>query len=318
MLGGMRVEETVLGLRADGRPGRVVVVGSANMDLVVRAAHLPAPGETVLGGDLLRVPGGKGANQAVAAARLGARVRFVGALGRDGFGEDLLAGLRDEEIDLGYVVRSDRPSGAALIVVDDAGENLIAVAPGANFGLPVTAVEAGVADLAPTDVVLVQLEVPPECVAAALGARARTILNAAPAGPVAPEVMRGVEVLVVNATEAASLSGHVQPEDAAHALRMLGPETVIVTLGADGLLALVADGQLWRVPAHRVPVVDTTAAGDAFCGALAAALARGAGMRDAVAFANAAGALATTRAGAQPSLPRLADVTTLLASAAHA
>lgn len=289
--------------------GRVVVAGSANMDLVVHTPRLPTAGETVLGGDLLRAPGGKGANQAVAAARSGARVRFVGALGGDAFGDELLAALLEDGVDVSHVTRVGRPTGTALIVVDDAGENLIAVAPGANLALSASDVEAAVDS---ANVVLVQLEIPMPCVLAALAAGrsagARTILNAAPAGSVDVSL---VDVLIVNETEAAMLSGSSDPEQAANALHKQGPRTVIVTLGADGLLLADADG-LTRLAAHAVNVVDATAAGDAFCGALAAALARGDAMQRAVRFANAAAALATTLPGAQPSLPHLQDILALL------
>jgi len=291
--------------------GRVVVVGSANMDLVVRTPRLPAAGETVLGGDLLRVPGGKGANQAVAAARAGAPVRFVGALGGDAFGDELLAALLADGVDVTQVTRVGRPTGTALIVVDEAGENLSAVAPGANFALQAAAVDAGLADLTAADVVLTQLEVPLACVAAAAASSGRTILNAAPAGPLDAAVLARVEVLVVNEAEGAALSGSTDPVQAAHALRAEGPSSVIVTLGGEGLL-LADDGGITRLPAHKIDVVDATAAGDAFCGALAAALARGATMPQAVRFANAAAALATTRPGAQPSLPHWQAIMALL------
>jgi ribokinase len=291
--------------------GRVVVVGSANMDLVVRSARLPGPGETVLGGDLLRVPGGKGANQAVAAARLGAAVRFVGALGTDPFGDELLAALQADHVDVSAVMRSERPSGAALIVVDDDGENLIAVAPGANAALEPDTVRSALADLAVGDVVQLQLEIPPATVRAACeSARqhgARTVLNAAPAGGFDLTVLALVDVLVVNGTEATLLSQQQDPAQAAHALRGYGPGAVIVTLGANGLLLEDERGTL-RVAAHHVDVVDATAAGDAFCGGVGAALARGMDLHRAVTLATAAAALSTTRAGAQPSLPYLAEV----------
>ena len=297
--------------------GRVVVVGSANMDLVVRAPRLPTAGETVLGGDLARVPGGKGANQAVAAARVGAAVRFVGALGADAFGDELMAALTADGVDVSAVLRlPKRPSGAALIVVDDAGQNLIAVSSGANADLTPDAVELALRDLQPADVVLAVLEVPlPTVQRAFTTARrlgARTVLNAAPAIAFDASLLALVDVLIVNEGEAAELSGQNSPQDAALALLQRGPACVIVTLGGDGLHMTDTDGTL-NVRAHAVEVVDTTAAGDAFCGALGAALAGAVEPRQAVKFANAAGALATTRGGAQPSLPRLADVEALLA-----
>lgn len=298
-------------------PGRVLVVGSANMDLVVRAPRLPAAGETVLGGDLLRVPGGKGANQAVAAARAGAAVRIVAAVGADSFGRELLAALRADGVDVSAVTTlADRPSGAALIVVDATGQNQIAVAPGANAALVAACVEPALADLRPNDVVALQLEVPPETVRhACLLARragARTLLNAAPAIPLPADLLALVDLLVVNEGEAALLAGCPGPEQAAARLRQLGPGCVVVTLGQQGVLLADERGKT-RVAAHRVRVVDTTAAGDAFCGALAAALAAGADLREAAEFANAAGALAATRPGAQSSLPRRRDIEALLA-----
>jgi ribokinase len=291
---------------------RIYVVGSANIDLVVRAPHLPRPGQTVLGSDLLRTPGGKGANQAVAAARLGAAVRFVGAVGADPFGTELADGLRAAGVDVSHLVTlPERASGTALIVVDDAGENQITVAPGANAALTTSHVAVGLAMLESSDVVLLQLEIPLECVrhAAQLAhdRGARVCLNAAPAAPLSDDVLGLVDVLIVNTTEAATLSGLTDPAAAASALLRHGPRTVIVTLGADGVLVCDADSA-GQIAAQRVDVVDTTAAGDAFCGALAAALTEGKSSLEAARFANVAAALATARIGAQASLPTRAEV----------
>ncbi len=297
----------------------ILVVGSLNMDLVVSVPRFPAPGETLLGGDYARHPGGKGANQAVAAARAGAHVALIGRIGEDGFGHALLAALRADGVDIdGVRPTPERPTGVAFITVDAAAQNTIVVASGAN-----AAVAPG--DLDPrafesATVVLLQLEVPLPTVleSARLGrvAGARVVLNLAPAQTLDPEQLANVDVLVVNETEAGALTGldadavARDPERALAELIVWVPAAV-VTLGADG--AAWRDGdEVGRVVGHTVAAVDTTAAGDAFVGALAARLADGAGLRDAVAFANAAGALATTRAGAQPSLPRADAIVALL------
>jgi len=288
------------------------VVGSANMDLVVRAPRLPGPGQTVLGTDLLRTPGGKGANQAVAAARLGADVCFVGAVGSDPFGTELVDALRADGIDLSKVVTiADRASGTALIVVDEQGENQIAVAPGANAALSTAHVSAALRDLRAADVVLLQFEIPLATVhhACRLASErgARVILNAAPATQIENELLALIDVLIVNAGEAAILSQQSDVERAAATLSQRGPPVVIVTRGADGLL-LTEGSATTHVPAQRVDVVDTTAAGDAFCGAFAAALAEGQTPHTAAIFASVAAALATTRLGAQASLPTRKEV----------
>jgi ribokinase len=302
--------------------GRVVVVGSANTDFVVRVPRLPTPGETVLGGAFATAAGGKGANQAVAAARLGAAVTFVARLGRDAWGDAALAGYAAEGIECHHLTRDEaHASGVALIVVDARGENLIAVAPGANAALRPGHVAAAEAAIREADVLLAQLEVPLETVAAAVAlARrhgVRVVLNPAPAQPLPDTLVAGV-VLTPNETEAARLLGEgVGPEPnrsaeaAAGRLLARGAEAVVVTLGARGALVATAAGSR-PVPGFRVEAVDTTAAGDAFNGALAAALARGEALEAAVREACAAGAVAATRAGAQPSLPRPVDLRLLL------
>lgn len=306
--------------------GRVVVVGSSNTDMVVRVPRLPAAGETVLGGAFAVLPGGKGANQAVAAARLGAQVTFVGCVGSDDLGDRALAGLAAEGLDTHWFFRSpEAPSGVALILVGPDGENQIAVAPGANALLTPAAVEAAAPAFERADVVLAQLEVPVDTVAAAVRlARAcgkRVILNPAPAQPLPADLLARVDLLVPNETEAAQLAGAGEArgikddraagaEDAARALLAHGVGGVIVTLGSEGAVAVTPE-ECWRVPARRVRAVDSTAAGDAFCGALAAALAGGRDLRAAVEFGIAAAGISVSREGAQPSLPTLAEVEAL-------
>lgn len=303
------------------RRPRVVVVGSANTDMVVRAPRLPKPGETVLGGDFSQAPGGKGANQAVAAARLGALVTFIACVGADVLGDQAVRGYETEGIDTRYVVRDpDAPTGVALITVDEGtGENCIVAAPGANGCLSVSLIERAAEVIREADIVVCQLESPPDTVQTALrlarGAGKTTILNPAPARPVSDELLSLVSILTPNETEAAFLAGDAQmtPEDAAANLRARGVSTVVVTLGAQGLLWLGADGPGHMPAWPGVRAVDTTAAGDCFTGALAAALAEGRPWEQALAFANAAAALSVTKAGAQPSLPSLLEVDQLLA-----
>ncbi|MGI9146414.1 MAG: ribokinase [Chloroflexota bacterium] len=298
------------------QPVRVVVVGSLNMDLIVNVPHLPRPGETVIGDSLLRAPGGKGANQAVAAARLGASVSMVGRVGHDSFGRDLTRGLRDEGISTRWVRGSDRSTGAALIEVDEQGENTIAVAPGANAdvlpeGVPRKVIEAA-------SVVIAQLEVPVASIEEAFRlarlANVGTVLNAAPAQRVPRSLLRLADVVICNQVELAMLLGRaVTPGEevlAARSLRGDSEQVLIVTLGERGALGVAAD-EVLEQPAYRVQVLDSTGAGDAFVAGFSIGL-QSADLRAALRLGCAAGALATTRRGAQPAMAALADVSALI------
>lgn len=296
---------------------RIVVVGSSNTDMVVRSPHLPAPGETVLGGEFLMAAGGKGANQAVAAARLGGDVTLLARVGADVFGDRAIRAFEAEGIRTELVLRDpDAASGVALILVDAAGENLISVAPGANGSLSVEDVEAGRADLDDAAVLLVQLEVPLPSVRAAVeicaGGGGLVILDPAPACELDDELLSSVSILTPNESEAERLTG-IPVDDrssthrAAGALRARGVETVLVTLGAAGAYLLSADGAE-LIPSPEVRAVDSTAAGDTFNGALARSLARGDDLRDAIELANRAAAFSVTRPGAQPSMPTPGDL----------
>jgi ribokinase len=293
---------------------RVVVLGSLNRDYVVRVPRLPSAGQTVAGGELLTFAGGKGANQAVAAARLGARVSMVGRVGDDDSGRGLVAGLAAEGIDVAWISRDpSAPTGAALILVDEDGQNLIAVAPGANTTVGEEEVKHALSGLGPGDLLVLQLEIPVAAVRAAVARAAsqgaRVVLNAAPPAELNAETLRALDVLVVNEDEARALSGRPSAEAAA-ALARRGPAVVLVTLGERG--AVLSEGERSVVVAPRaVRAVDTTAAGDAFVGGLAAGLAAGSGMEGAVSLANAAGAAASTVVGAQASLPSREDLVRL-------
>ncbi|WP_293169757.1 ribokinase [Oceanithermus sp.] len=299
-------------------PADVVVVGSLNMDLVVAVERHPKPGETIIGGDLQRFPGGKGANQAVAAARLGARVRMVGRVGADAYGAELKRVLGAEGIATAEVAEVEAPTGVALISVSEDGQNAIIVSPGANARLQPD--DLNPALFANASVVVLQLETPLETVrrAAELGreAGARVLLNAAPARGLPDELLGALDVLVVNEFEAAQVAGAAEPESPEAALALARElarrvPVVVVTLGARGLVWAGGGGE-GHLPAFEVEPVDTTAAGDAFVGGLAAALAAGEPLEQALRFGSAAGALAATRPGAQPSLPRRAEVEGLL------
>ena len=295
---------------------KVVVVGSTNTDMTVRVPRLPAPGETVGGGDFRVTGGGKGANQAVAAARAGAPVVFVTALGTDDIGDRALDSLAAEGIDLRFVRRvPDAPSGIALILVDDAGENVIAVAAGANAALRPEDVEAIAMTVEPGDAVLVQLEIPQPTVEAAVALAqrrgARLILNPAPARPLSSALLAAVSLLTPNEHEAAALadlgSAVVDPARMAAALHDRGVADVLITLGAAGVLVSSAAGSL-RIPAFAVDAVDTTAAGDVFNGALAVALIEGRALPAAARFACAAAAISVTRPGARASAPHRGEI----------
>ena len=302
--------------------GRVVVLGSSNTDFVLAGERLPAPGETVLGDRFFRAAGGKGANQAVAAARAGASVTLLGAVGADDLGRQALAGLDDEGIDLTHVrVVADCSSGVALILVDGQGQNLIGVGPGANARVTVDDIAALPDAAFPRSAIFVaQLEVPRPAVRAAFErareAGMRTVFNPAPAhAEVAdPGWLRLIDVLVANEHEAAELAGLERldadlgaVERAVSKLCAAGCGAVVVTLGARGYAFGDATG-VRHAPAYDVVAVDSVAAGDAFVGVLAAALSQGNSLVDAATLANKSAAIAVTRPGAQPSLPRRAEV----------
>ncbi len=299
------------------KPARIGIIGSANVDLVVRADHTPAPGENVLGDDLRMIPGGKGANQAVAVARLGGRARFIGRVGRDSFGEMLLASLRGDGVetdDLAAV--ADAPTGVALIVIDRNGQNSIVVAPGANRRLMPADVQALRPVLEKLDAILMQLEIPIETVVhtirLAREIHVPVILDAGPARTQPPDDLFRVAILSPNEAEAGALLGCAirdlrDAEEAAREMLRRGAGAIVLKLGSKGALLVTGDECL-HVPAHQVKVVDTTAAGDAFTAALAVYHAEGLPLPEAVRMANKAGALATTKLGAQPSMPSRAEV----------
>jgi ribokinase len=282
---------------------------------------MPLRGETILGGGYQTGPGGKGANQAVAAARLNADVTMVVSLGADDLGNRAEQNLVHEGIHPDYILRTDvTHTGVAFIIVDDDGENMIVVAPGANDVLRPEDVEAAREMIAASQVLLVQLEVPLETVACALRiaheAGVRTLLNPAPGQTLSPDLLQLVDVLTPNETEAQIISGHAitgltEAEAAARSLLDVGVGCVVVTLGGNGALIVSADGTR-HIPGRHVEVVDTTGAGDAFSGALAVAIAEGRSIVDAVTFANAAAALQVTKVGTAPAMPYRPEVEAFL------
>ena len=305
-----------------GRKGssmHIIIVGSLNMDLVVRLPEIPPPGETRLGGVFQSVPGGKGANQAVAAARLGAHVTMIGCTGADAFGLAMRDSLAREGVDISHVREAkDAATGVALIEVDSGGRNSIAVAPGANFRLSAADVEEAMASIGPFDALVMPLETPIETVEAAARIASKrdslVILNPAPARTLGDDLLRRVDVLVPNEFELGSITGMASGSlydlrRAGAALLERGPGCVLITLGSRG--ALLLDGktdQAKHIPSFRVEAVDTTAAGDCFVGALAVGLCQAMGLREAAEYAVAAAAVSVTRFGAQPSLPSSTEV----------
>jgi ribokinase len=303
------------------RDADVTVVGSINQDMVARVPRLPGPGQTILGHDLVLVAGGKGLNQAVAAARSGARTALVGMVGEDSAAGHLLSVLSDEGVDIHGVSKAGALTGRALIAVADDGENHIVVIPGANWVLSAEHVDHHHKRITRASAVLVQLEVPLDAVEAALGhgraGGARTLLNATPPVELSPELFRLIDVLIVNEHEATALASvavdtPAHAADAARALRGLGCGVAIVTLGAAGAV-LVSDEGTIHEPAVPVEAVDTTAAGDAFSGAFAARLTEGVTLQEALRWAVAAGSFAVTALGAAPSIPLRSDVERMLA-----
>lgn len=295
------------------------MVGSINHDLTVLTTRHPQPGETVLGREHRSGAGGKGANQAVAASRLGSTTALVARVGDDEHGRSLLASLRSDGVDDRCIgVDAALPTGLAVITVDENAENSIVVSPGANMALDPAHV-AGCADtLSEAQVVLAQLEIPIETVIAAASASTGVFcLNPAPAQPLPVELLRQVDVLVPNRSELAALASTAPPGDVDEVVAAVaaidGPEAVIVTLGSEGSV-VIERGEVTPIPAPRVEAVDTTGAGDAFCGALANALSGGRSLVEAARWASVAGALATTRAGAQVSMPTRAEVESFIST----
>jgi ribokinase len=296
---------------------RIVVVGSSNTDMIIKLKRIPRPGETVLGGEFLTAAGGKGANQAVAAARAGGKVSLIARVGRDTLGDEAIAGFIRDGIDVSHITHDPRTaSGAALIFVTQDGENSIAVASGANIKLSPADVRKARRVIAHAKVLLMQLETPLDTVGVAAELAAATgalvILNPAPARPLPDRLLRQISILTPNESEAELLTGIriksiATAEKAAVRLRRRGVQAVVLTLGARG--GLIADSQGTRlVPGFKVKAVDTTAAGDVFNGTLAVALTEGRSIEEAVRFANAAAAISVTRMGAQPSAPRRREI----------
>ncbi|MCR6503365.1 ribokinase [Bacteroides sp. KH569_7] len=295
---------------------KIVVVGSSNIDMVAQVKHLPTPGETVGDACFMQLLGGKGANQAVAAARLGASVTFITSLGNDMYADVLKKQFEKEGIVTDYVVDDvHHPTGTALILVADSGENCIAVAPGANHSLLPDSVTRFEAVIDEADIVVMQAEIPYETVKAvallANGKGKRVLFNPAPACPIDRELMNAIDLLVVNEVEASFISGLSYTGDnldeMATALMASGARHVIITLGSRGVY-MKNKKETVRISGYKVNAVDTTAAGDTFCGALAVAYSQRGLDREALEFANVAAAIAVTRMGAQPSIPTLEEV----------
>ena len=326
-------------------PGPIVVIGSVNMDLVCRTPRMPAPGETILGSAFSTIPGGKGANQAVAAAKLGGDVHFVGRVGDDDFGDRLLNGLRQHRVDVRNVtVTEGASSGCAVILVDKKGENSIVVAPGANHRVTPEDIDRAAGLIARAAVVVLQLELPLETVQHAIATCQRlgvyTILDPAPVPPKGlPRALFEVDVLTPNQHEAEAIlprgdmgrmrrTKRVDAKQIGGELLARGPRAVVLKLSRKGAVlvarsprdpatgarraASTEEVHVEQIPGHKVKIVDTTAAGDAFTGALAVAIAEGKSLADAARFANAAGALSCESFGAQPSLPTREAVDKLL------
>lgn len=299
----------------------IVIVGSLNMDLVVQVKEMPLPGETIPGSDLQTICGGKGANQAVAAGRIAGSAAMVGRVGKEAFGTRLLESLDNAHVDTAFVGRDDTPTGTAVILVDSHGENSIVISPGANGQVTEADLDAAGSLLKNARFVLTQFELPMQVTQSLIERMqkyaGKLILNPAPYRPIDPEFLAKVDYFVPNETEAEKFTGvHITDMDSAQkACRVLldmGIQNVVMTLGAKGALLANRDG-MWPIPGIAVKPVDTTAAGDTFIGAFAAALVRQFSLEDAVRYANCAAAIAVTRFGAQTSIPSAEEVDALLA-----
>lgn len=298
---------------------RILVIGSSNTDMTVRSATLPKPGETVLGGDFRMGPGGKGANQAVAARLLGGEVTFVCKLGRDMFGEVASKHYESCGLDTSKILWSDKPSGVALITVDSKAENSIVVASGANADMTISDIDSVADIIKSSGILLLQLEIPMDAVVhaaeIAYNAGVQVVLNPAPAAALPAELLKCVSILIPNETEASAISSidinnFETAAAAAERLKGMGVREVIITMGSRG--SVVCDGDCTFVPAVKVNAVDTTAAGDTFCGGVCVALSEGKDLLEAVKFATAASSIAVQRPGAQDSVPNRCEVDKLL------
>ncbi len=299
------------------KKGNIVVIGSSNTDMIIKSEHLPVPGETILGGEFLMAQGGKGANQAVAAARLGGKVSFIAKTGNDIFGNQSIKSLHNEHINTDFVQRDEtRPSGVALITVDSKGENSIVVASGSNMALSPSDIDIASDLIKNAGFVLMQLEIPLETVEYVTNIcsknKVQVLLNPAPAQKLSNKLLQSLSIITPNETEAALLTGIAindlsDIEKAAEVLKQKGVGTVIVTMGSAGAYVL-SDTISIVIPAPKVKAVDTTAAGDTFNGALCLALSSGKGIEEAVGFANKAASISVTRMGAQPSIPYLKEI----------
>ncbi|MBR4596622.1 MAG: ribokinase [Bacteroidales bacterium] len=297
-------------------PKTILVIGSSNTDMTAKTAELPRPGETVLGGVFTMGAGGKGANQAVAAQRLGGKVKFICKVGKDMFGDNSIAQYEKEGLDTSGILRSELPSGVALIYVDSHAENCIVVASGANGDLTEDDIEKSRKDLEGCDILLLQLESPiPSVLKAAKIAHQAgktVVLNPAPACPLPEELFRNIDLFIPNETELSTFSGmpvtsQEEAQAAAKAMQAKGVGKLIVTMGSKGAL-ICEGGPSVFVPAHKVKAVDTTAAGDTFCGALCVAISEGKSLKEAAEFACAASALTVQKMGAQNSIPYRKDL----------
>ncbi len=298
----------------------IVVIGSSNTDMVINSEHLPVPGETVLGGQFAMHPGGKGANQAVAAARLGGEVTFITRLGNDIFGQNAIEGFKGHKINTDHITIDDEtPSGVALIMVDKQGENCISVALGANETLDKKHIDSAFEIIRNADFLLLQLEIPVDTVEYVVDAmkneEVHIVLNPAPAQSLKDSLLQSLDIITPNETEAEILTGikvtdESTARESARILRSKGIKTVIITMGAQGVYVL-SDDLDQMVPCPKVDVVDTTAAGDTFNGALVVALSAGKPLHEAILFANKAAAYSVTRVGAQTSAPGLEDIKNL-------
>ena len=296
---------------------KILVIGSSNTDMVVKTSRFPASGETILGGDFFMNPGGKGANQALAAKRLGGNVSFLGKIGNDIFGRQAMQSLKEGGVNVDSVrIDPEKPSGIALITVDSKGENSIVVAPGSNDTLLPNDINETFPEFESSDIILLQLEIPLETInyvaEIAHKKKKKVILNPAPATHLSDKLLKNLYMLIPNETEAALLTGisiadEESAKQAALVLKSKGVEVIIITMGAAGAFVMTDEfAKMIKTP--KVVAIDTTAAGDTFCGALVAKLSRNSNLEDALNFATAAAAICVTRMGAQPSIPSEEDV----------